>query len=162
MTDTDATEPAAPPVRGMYFEDFEEGMQIVTPARTITSTDIVNFCCLSGDFNEVHANIEYARTTPFGDVIAHGPMVYAIAGGLQYASGINDGTLLALLENTHWRMLAPVFAGDTIRLHQTVVMTRATRKPDRGVVKFQRRILKQDGSAVQEMETTILYRRRPE
>jgi len=155
------SEPAKAAVRGMYFEDFEEGMVLVTPARTITSADIVNFCCLTGDFNEVHANIEYAKTTPFGDVIAHGPMVYGIAGGLQYASGINDGTLLALLENTNWRMLGPVFAGDTIRMEQTVIMTKQTSKPDRGVVKFKRRILKQDGTAVQEMETAILYRCRP-
>lgn len=158
-TETPAQTPASTS-RGMFFEDFAEGMVLVTPARTITATDIVNFCCLSGDFNEVHANIEYAKTTPFGDVIAHGPMVYAIAGGLQYASGINDGTLLALLENTNWRLLKPVFAGDTIRMEQTVAMTKPTSKPDRGVVKFKRRILKQDGTAVQEMETTILYRRR--
>jgi len=152
---------ATPPVRGMYFKDFQEGMTLVTPSRTITAADIVNFCCLSGDFNEVHANVEYAKTTTFGDVIAHGPMVYAIAGGLQYASGINDGTLLALLEITNWKMLAPVFAGDTIRLEQTVIMTKKTSKPDRGVVKFQRQIVKQDGSAVQEMETAIMYRCRP-
>jgi len=149
------------PVRGMYFEDFEVGLEIVTPARTITAADITNFACLSGDFNEVHANIEYAKNTPFGDVIAHGPLVYAIAGGLQYASGINDGTLLALLENTNWKMLGPVFAGDTIRLRQTVVSTNLTSKPDRGVVKFKRNIVKQDGTAVQQMDTTILYRCRP-
>ena len=42
-------------VRGMYFEDFEVGMILVTPSRTITHTDIVNFCCLTGDFNGVHS-----------------------------------------------------------------------------------------------------------
>jgi acyl dehydratase len=29
--------------RGMYFDDFEIGQELVTPARTVTSTDIVNF-----------------------------------------------------------------------------------------------------------------------
>ena len=79
-------------------------------------TDIVNFACLSGDFNEVHTNFEYCKTTPFGEPIAHGPLVYAIMGGLQYASGINDGTLLALLQIDAWRMLGPVKHGDTIRM----------------------------------------------
>ena len=102
--------------RGRYFEDFEVGQELVTPARTITSTDIVNFACLSGDFNEVHTNFEYCKTTPFGEPIAHGPLVYAIMGGLQYASGINDGTLLALLGIDDWRMLGPVKHGDTIRM----------------------------------------------
>ena len=46
--------------RGLYFEDFEIGKTYLTPRRTVTSTDIVSFACLSGDFNEVHANIEYA------------------------------------------------------------------------------------------------------
>lgn len=72
-----------PARRGLFFEDFEVGREFRTPARTVTSTDIVNFACLSGDFNEVHANWEYCKSTPFGEPIAHGPLVYAIAGGLQ-------------------------------------------------------------------------------
>jgi len=144
--------------RGMYFEDFEEGMTLTTPARTITQTDIVNFACLSGDFNEVHMNHEYAKTTPFGEVIAHGPMVYGVAGGLQYASGINDGTLLALLGIDKWRISAPVKHGDTIYMEQTVVQKKPTSKPERGIIVFKREIKNQHGTVVQEMEATIMYR----
>jgi acyl dehydratase len=144
--------------RGMFFEDFEVGMRLTTPARTVTATDIVNFACLTGDFNEVHCNHEYAKTTPFGEVIAHGPMVYGIAGGLQYASGINDGTLLALLGIDKWRLMTPVKHGDAIRMVQTVLSKRQTSKPDRGVVTLKREIVNQRGEVVQEMEATILYR----
>ena len=147
--------------RGRYFDDFEIGQEIVTPARTITSTDIVNFACLTGDFNEVHTNFEYCKTTPFGEPIAHGPLVYGIMGGLQYASGINDGTLLGLLGIDQWRMLGPVKHGDTIRVVQTVVEKKETSKPDRGVITFMRRCVKQDGSVVQEMKATLMYKRRP-
>lgn len=146
--------------RGMYFEDFEVGQQLETPSRTVTSTDIVNFACLTGDFNEVHANFEYAKTTPFGEVVAHGPLIYGIAGGLQYASGINDGTLLALLQIDQWRILVPTKHGDTIRMVQTVIEKKESSKPDRGVVKFARKVLNQRGETVMEMEATILYRRR--
>jgi len=152
-----STAEAAKP-RGMYFEDFKEGMQLTTPSRTVTGTDIVNFACLTGDFNEVHCNYEYAKSTPFGEVIAHGPMVYGIAGGLQYASGINDGTLLALLGIDKWRLKTPVKHGDTIRMVQTVLSTRRTSKPDRGVVTLKREIINQRGEVIQEMEATILYR----
>ena len=144
--------------RGMFFEDFEVGMTIRTPARTITSTDIVNFACLTGDFNEVHTNYEYAKTTPFGEVIAHGPMVYGIAGGLQYASGINDGTLLALLGIDKWRMKGAVKHGDTICLEQTVIEKKPTSKPERGIIVFKREIKNQRDEVVQEMEATIMYR----
>lgn len=146
---------------GRYFEDFEIGETIVTPSRTVTSTDIVNFACLSGDFNEVHTNFEYCKETQFGEPIAHGPLIYSIMGGLQYASGVNDGTLLALLQIDAWKMLGPVFHGDTIRLEQTVVDKKETSKPDKGVITFERKCVKQDDSVVQEMRATLMYRRRP-
>lgn len=147
--------------RGRYFEDFNVGDVIVTPARTVTQTDIVNFACLSGDFNEVHTNFEYCKTTQFGEPIAHGPLIYSIMGGLQYASGINDGTLLALLQIDGWRMLKPVLHGDTIRMEQTVVDKKETSKPDKGVITLERRCKNQRDETVQEMRATLLYRRRP-
>ena len=146
--------------RGMFFEDFSVGMELTTPARTVTSTDIVNFACLTGDFNEIHTNYEYARDTPFGEVIAHGPLVYGIAGGLQYASGINDGTILALLGIDKWRLKTPVKHGDTVRMVQKVLSTRETSKADRGIVTLERRVLNQHDAVVMEMEATIMYRRR--
>lgn len=150
-----------PGPRGMYFEDFQVGQVLYTGQRTVTSTDIVNFACLSGDFNDVHTNHEYAKTTPFGEPIAHGPLVFAIAAGLNYASGINDGTLLALLGIDKWRMKLPVKHGDTIRVRSTVTNKKETSQPDRGVVTFARAFVNQRDEAVQEMEVTIMYRRRP-
>ena len=147
--------------RGRYFEDFALGEEIITSGRTITSTDIVNFACISGDFNEIHANFEYCKSTPFGEPIAHGPLVYAIAGGLWHTAGVNDGTLLALLGVDEWRLVAPVKHGDTIYLVANVAAKRETSKPDRGVVVFERRIVNQDGGVVQTMRTTLMYRRRP-
>lgn len=148
------------PQRGMYYDDFVVGQEIVTGQRTVTQTDIVNFACLSGDFNGVHTNFEYCKTTPFGEPIAHGPLVLAIMGGLSYASGINEGTLLALLQLDAWRLLAPVKHGDTIHLVSRVLDKRETSRPDRGIVVFERRCVKQDGSVAQEMKVTMLYRRR--
>ena len=147
--------------RGRYFEDFEIGQELVTPARTVTSTDIVNFACLTGDFNEVHTNFEYCKTTPFGEPVAHGPLVYGIMGGLTYASGVNDGTLIGLLGIDQWRMLGPVKHGDTIRVVAKVVEKKETSKADRGVITLQRQCVKQDGSVVQEMKATLMYKRRP-
>jgi acyl dehydratase len=145
--------------RGKYFDEFKVGEVYTTGSRTITTTDIVNFACLSGDFNDVHANWEYCKTTPFGEPVAHGPLVYSIAAGLVYASGINDGTLIALLEVSKWVMLAPVRNGDTIRLEQEVVSTRPSKSGDKGVVTFDRRIVNQHGTVVQNMTTSYLYRR---
>lgn len=148
--------------RGLYFEDFEVGMVLETPRRTITSTDIVNFACLSGDFNGVHTDYEYCKTTPFGEPIAHAPLVYAVMGGLQFASGVNDGTLLAVVGIDEWRMHSPVKHGDTVHMRSTVLEKRETSKPDRGIVTFRREFMNQRDEAVQSMTATFLYRRRSE
>ncbi|MGD9944599.1 MAG: MaoC/PaaZ C-terminal domain-containing protein [Burkholderiaceae bacterium] len=149
--------------RGRYYEDFTVGEVMVTGRRTVTSTDIVNFACLSGDFNDVHANHEYARTTPFGEPIAHAPLVFAVAAGLNYASGINDGTLLAVLGIDKWRMRTAVKHGDTIHVESTVLAKRESRsRPGTGVVTFARRFVNQRGETAQQMEISILYRCRNE
>lgn len=149
-----------PKPRGRYWEDFTEGEVLLSGQRTVTSTDIVNFACLSGDFNDVHSNFEYCKDTPFGEPIAHGLLVFAIASGLHYAMGINDGTLLALLGIDKWRMKLPVKHGDTLHSRSTVLSKRESRDPSRGIVTLKREFVNQRGEVVQEMETTILYRRR--
>ena len=147
--------------RGMFFEDFSVGQVLETPRRTITSTDIVNFACLSGDFNGVHADHEYCKSTPFGEPIAHAPLIYAIMGGLQYASGVNDGTLLAVLGIDEWRMLKPVKHGDTLHMRSTVAAKKETSKPERGIVTLNREFVNQRGETVQTMTATFMFKRRP-
>jgi acyl dehydratase len=144
----------------MFFEDFSVDQVIETPRRTITSTDIVNFACLSGDFNGIHSDFEYCKTTPYGEPIAHAPLVYAIMGGLQYASGVNDGTLLGLLGIDEWRMKQPVKHGDTLHMRSIVISKRETSKTDRGIVSFKREFVNQNGDVVQNMTATFMYKRR--
>jgi acyl dehydratase len=144
----------------MFFEDFSVDQVIETPRRTITGTDIVNFACLSGDFNGVHSDFEYCKTTPYGEPIAHAPLVYAIMGGLQYASGVNDGTLLGLLGIDEWRMNKPVKHGDTLHMRSIVISKRETSKTDRGIVSFKREFVNQNGDVVQNMTATFMYKRR--
>ena len=146
----------------MYFEDFEVGMELITPRRTITLTDIVNFASLSGDFNAPHCDHEFCKTQPYGEPIAHGPLVWAVAGGLSYASGINDGTIVAMLGVDAWRIHLPVKHGDTIHVVQRVAGKRETSKPDKGIVEFDREIRNQRDEVVQSAKGTNMYLRRPD
>ena len=59
--------------RGLFFEDFQIGDEFHSVSRTITETDVVNFAGLSGDFNQIHTDDEFAKTTILKDV---SPMVY--------------------------------------------------------------------------------------
>lgn len=113
----------APAPRGMYFEEFEIGLEIRTAARTITETDIVSFAGLSGDFNFIHTDAEAVKATPFGRRVAHGMLVASIATGQAVQQGFIDGTTLAFRELT-WKFTKPVFIGDTVRTEIKVTDTK--------------------------------------
>ena len=148
--------------RGLYYEDFEIGERLLTPRRTITQTDIVNYACLSGDFNAPHVDWEFCKTQPYGEPIAHGPLVFGIASGLACQTGMNDGTVVAFLGLENWHIHLPVKHGDTIHMAVTPTEKRLTRKGDRGIVTVRREILNQRDEIVQSMDTTSMYLRRPE
>jgi acyl dehydratase len=147
--------------RGMYFEDFEIGQTIVTSRRTVTQTDIVNFACLSGDHNAPHIDHEFCKTQPYGEPIAHGPLVLAIVGGLQCLSGINDGTIIAMTGLDQWRMHLPVKAGDTIHALITPVEKKLTSSGTKGIVTCERIVKNQRDEMVHSMIISNMYRCRP-
>ena len=66
----------------LYWEDLNEGDQFDSPTRTITEADVANFACLSGDFNRLHVDAEYAADSAFGQRIAHGLLVVSVMSGL--------------------------------------------------------------------------------
>lgn len=143
--------------RGMYFEDFEVGLEIQTAARTITETDIVNFAGLSGDFNFIHTNAEGARETPFGARVAHGMLVASIATGLAVQQGFIDGTTLAFRELA-WKFTKPVFIGDTVHVQVTVTETKAMARLGGGLVTFEARVVNQHGEVVHKGEWKMLMK----
>lgn len=148
------------PIRGMYFEDFEVGLEIVTSGRTITETDIVNFAGLSGDFNFIHTNVVAAADTPFGQRIAHGMLVASIATGLCVQQGFIDGTTLAFRE-LNWKFTKPVFIGDTVYVTIKVTETKLMARLGGGLVCFEARVLNQDDDIVHKGEMRMLIQARP-
>lgn len=146
---------------GLYYEDFEIGRTYGSPRRTITSTDIVNFAGLSGDFNAPHVDWEFCKEQSYGEPIAHGPLLLAIAGGLLCQSGMNDGTIVAMLGLDDWRIHLPVKHGDTVEVVSTPTEKHLTSKGDKGVVTFRREILNQRAETVHSMTTSSLYLCRP-
>lgn len=145
----------------MYFEDFAVGQRFATPARTVTEADVVNFAGVSGDFNPIHTDAEFARATPFGQRIAHGLLVLAMLTGLRQRTGHFEGSILAWMEIRSYKFLKPVFIGDTVRGESEVLEKHETSKPDRGVVVQRVQVYNQRNELVQEGQFVTLVRRRP-
>jgi len=144
----------------MYFEEFSEGLEIITGARTITETDIVNFAGLSGDFNFIHTNAPAAAGTPFGQRVAHGMLVASIATGLAVQQGFIDGTTLAFRELT-WKFTKPVYIGDTVHVVVQVTQTKPMARLGGGLVVFDARVLNQNGDVVHKGEWRMLIKSNP-
>ena len=100
-----------------YFEDCCIGDRLVTPGRTITETDIVMFAAFSSDWNAMHTDTEYAKTTIFGERIAHGMLTLALGTGLLFRlneSKLIPRSFIAIAGLDRIRFIAPVRIGDTL------------------------------------------------
>jgi acyl dehydratase len=144
---------------GLYFEDFYVGQSWVSPRRTITDGELTAFAGISGDFNPLHTDEEFAKTTQFGGRIFHGPGVFAIATGLESRLGIKEGTAIAFL-GMNWKLVGAVHIGDTIRVEQSVAEVRASKsKGDRGIVTFDVQVKNQKDEVCQEGQWYVMFRR---
>lgn len=144
--------------RGLTFDQLILNSRFTSAGRTVSEADVVNFAGLSGDYNPLHTNAEFGRQTPFGERIAHGMLVVAMATGMANWLGIFEGTTIALIEQTV-RYKGVVRFGDTICLQLEVLEKRPSSKPDRGVVRFGAYVLNQRDERVVEGEWTLLMRR---
>lgn len=146
----------------MHLEDFKVGQETRTPARTVTEADVVAFAGLSGDFNPIHTDAEFAAATPFKQRIAHGALGLSIATGLGARTGMLDGTAIAFLGIEDWRFTRPIFFGDTVHVRMTVTEVRPSSKPGSGVLKRRMELLNQRGEVVQAGTFVTLVRSRNE
>ncbi len=117
-----------------------------THTKTITEADIVLFAGVSGDFNPVHVNEEYAKKTFFGGRIAHGVIAIAL---LSAAMAKLPG-LVILLSHTS-RFIKPVKIGDTI----TAIAEATAVRKDKGIVTLKNSCVNQNGEVVVEGETMV-------
>jgi 3-hydroxybutyryl-CoA dehydratase len=146
-------------VKGMYFEEFELGMEAVSPGRTVTEADIGLFAGLSGDYNPLHCDAEYAAKSVFGERIAHGLLGLSIASGLSSRLGFMEGTVEAFL-GLEWKFRAPIKIGDTIHVVAKVAQTRPMGAQG-GIVVFDVQVRNQRDEVTQRGQWTVLVKGKP-
>jgi acyl dehydratase len=146
---------------GLFFEDFHPGQKISSAGRTITEHDVVNFAGLSGDFNQIHTDAEFARATPFGQRIAHGILGLSIASGLAVQTGILGQNVIAFREINEWKFVKPVFFGDTVHVEMEVTETKAFPRLGGGSVTLNIHLNNQANETTMRGSWTVLVKFRP-
>lgn len=141
----------------IYWEDVEIGVTAVSPGRTMTEADIVGFAGLSGDFNIIHTDAEFAKATPFGQRIAHGLLGLSIASGLMARAPLAEQHRIVAFLGMTWDFRNPVLIGDTIHVEQTVTSKRETKRPGLGIVISDAKVINQRGEVCQEGTWKVMY-----
>ncbi|MCS5946508.1 hypothetical protein LNP25_22105 [Klebsiella variicola subsp. variicola] len=100
-----------------YFEEIQPGDSLLTPRRTLTEADIVNFACLSGDHFYAHMDKIAAAESIFGERVVHGYFLISAAAGLFVDAGV--GPVIANYGMENLRFIEPVKPGDTIQVRLT-------------------------------------------
>ena len=148
-------------LQGKYFEEMTVGDVAESPNRTITESDIMLFANLSGDHNPVHTNAEFAKTTIYGEQVAHGLLGLSIASGLAWRTGLLEGTAEAIT-GMDWKFRYPICIGDTIRLRAEVRKKKGMPRLNGGFVTLTATVLNQRDETVQKGTWTLLIRSRLE
>lgn len=142
----------------LYLEDLDTETEWISPGRTITESDVVAFAGLSGDFNPLHMDHEFARKGPFRQPVAHGLLGLAVASGL--ASRSPAVKTLAFLGVREWAFHHPIHFGDTIHVISRVKEIEPRARGRRGVVTWHRRLVNQREIVIQDGTTQTLVQGR--
>jgi acyl dehydratase len=142
---------------GKYFEEFELGQEFLTHGRTVTEADVVSFAGLSGDFNPLHVDAEFAKESSFGSRIAHGLLGLSILSGLGHDMGHLTGTAVAFT-GVDWRFKGPIRIGDTLSACFKVSGKRSLK--GQGLVRFEIEAVNQLGETVQEGSWSLIFKKK--
>jgi 3-hydroxybutyryl-CoA dehydratase len=132
------------------FEDIQIGEK-ATFGKTITEADVFAFAGITGDFNPLHVNAEYAKDTLFKRRVAHG----MLTAGLIDQTLTNMGGLGTIHLSQVVKFTAPVFIGDTV----TVVSEVSAKDAGKNRLTIKSTIANQDGKTVLEGEAVVMMGR---
>jgi 3-hydroxybutyryl-CoA dehydratase len=136
-----------------FFDNVQIGDRWISPARTITETDVVNFAGLTGDYDPLHVDHEHARNTPFGRPIAHGLLGMSLVAGLgSHSPWMRTAAFVRIID---WKFLKPIYIGDTVHV-ETEVVGKQDNPRRRGSITWVRRLVNHEGDIVQEGVTETL------
>ena len=138
---------------GKTYEELEVG-DIAAFSKTITEYDVYQFAGICGDFNPMHVNEVFARTTPFKHRIAHGPLTLSLIAPVLGTRLPGLGTVALELS---CRFKSPVYFNDTVTASAEVI----EKLPEKKWVRLKLTWRNQERLTVAEGQALVMPPRRP-
>jgi acyl dehydratase len=143
------------------FAAIEPGAKYRSPGRTLTETDHGLFMMLSGDWDPIHADEEYARGTPAGRRLMHGTLGIALAMGMQTGAVAFADPIIGALSLKEWVFRKPMFIGDTVHVGVEFLSRRVTSDRARYIVERRLSLVRHDGEVIQDGIAATMLRLPP-
>lgn len=145
---------------GLYFEDFEVGhIYEHRPGRTFTDADNIHFSLITMNYHPMHCDAHFAAKSEFGKLLINSGLTVATVLGMSVPEV--SGKAIANLGWEEIKLMAPVFAGDTIYAESEVLDKRESKsRPGQGIVKVRTLGKKADGTVFMSFERSALIKSR--
>jgi len=117
--------------------------------KTITEADVTIFAGLTGDFNPMHMNEEFAKRTPFGTRIAHGALPIGLIAPVLGMKLPGLGTIVRKMTT---RFKLPVRFGDTI----TAIAEVGEKNLEKNTVLMKLSWVNQEGAEIADGEVVVM------
>jgi len=138
---------------GYSIDEIYIGMK-GSVSKTITESDVYTYAGIIGDINPLHVNAEYAKTTRFGERVAHGMLTASFFSTI-VGMCIPGADAIYLEQNC--KFLLPVKIGDTITA--TGEVTKVV--PEKRIAYLHTTVVNQRGELVIDGEATVMALKKP-
>ena len=142
----------------MYFDDLKVGMTVDVSPAVIKKEKMVDFA-RDYDPNPLHVDEEYAKTTPFGKLIAPGVMSF-MSVWAKYLEVDFFGEELLAGKSTKIEWLKPVFADDVL-VGKATITDLVKRSAKNGIVEITIEAYNQHGVLVLTDVTEAIVKCKP-
>lgn len=137
------------------FNELKIGQRSRSRGRTITETDVVNFCSLTGNWLDIHADVEFSKASQFGQRVVQGGLVFVISNAL---FGYDGGVIAAFYGVNNLRFVKPTFIGDT--LHAELEITGLREKGEKhGIATARLHAVNQHNEVVMSCDFSVMVHR---
>ncbi len=147
----------------LWFEDCTPGLTFDHPIRrTVTEADNIFFSALTYNPQPLHIDREFCKDTEWGQPLMNSLFTLGLMVGIS-VNDLTTGTIIANLGMTEVVFPAPLFQGDTIRVTTRIATRRESKsRADAGIVEFEHKAFKQDGTLVARCLRQVMVRKRPD